>query len=124
MPGDGEGDDTVGVADVPLLVGVSLVAGVVGGVVVGGVVVGGALEDELPVGVGVPVGEEDTVSVSHCQTVVGALSALPGAFDTAGFEARACGAMATVTKTPAAVVSKTPPALRPIDPGRTRAKHM
>jgi hypothetical protein len=41
-----------------------------------------------------------------------------------GGEARACCAMAAVTTNPAAVVSKTPPALRPIDAGRTRAKHM
>jgi hypothetical protein len=92
--------------------------GVVGGGVVGGGVVGGGV-----VGGGVDV--EVDLSVSHCQ-IDGAEFTLPETTPDPlpGGEARACCAMAAVTTNPAAVVSKTPPALRPIDAGRTRAKHM
>jgi hypothetical protein len=83
-----------------------------GGVVCGGVV-GGGVDGEVE------------LSVSHCQ-IDGAEFTLPETTPDPlpGGEARACCAMAAVTTNPAAVVSKTPPALRPIDAGRTRAKHM
>ena len=92
-----------------------------------GVGVGGGLE-ELGDGEGVDVGEDGGVelvlTVSHCQ-IVGVEFTLPETTpDPLGGAAREYGAMAAVTTNPAAVVSKTPPALRPIDDGRTRAKHM
>jgi hypothetical protein len=76
-------------------------------------------------GVDVDVDLDATLSVSHCETD-GEEFTLPEPTPDALLrgEARVCGAMAAVRKIPAAVVSKTPPALRPIDPGRTRAKHM
>jgi hypothetical protein len=84
-----------------------------GGGVVGGGVVGGGVDVEVE------------LSVSHCQ-IDGAEFTLPETTPEPlpGGEARACCAMAAVTTNPAAVVSKTPPALRPIAAGRTRAKHM
>jgi hypothetical protein len=92
--------------------GVLVGGGVVGGGVVGGGVVGGGVDVEVD------------LSASHCQ-IVGAEFTLPETTPAdPGGEARACCAMAAVTTNPAAVVSKTPPALRPIDAGRTRAKHM
>jgi hypothetical protein len=77
------------------------------------------LEELLGVGVGL------AVSASHCQ-IVGLEFAFPVTTPDPPPKdaARVCGAMAAVTNNPAAVVSKTPPALRPIDAGRTRAKHM
>jgi hypothetical protein len=83
------------------------------GVLDGGGVVGGGVDVEVE------------LSVSHCQ-IDGAEFTLPETTPEPlpGGEARACCAMAAVTTNPAAVVSKTPPALRPIAAGRTRAKHM
>lgn len=75
------------------------------------------LEELLGVGVGL------ALSVSHCQ-IVGLEFTVPVTTAPLGDAARVCGAMAAVMTNPAAVVSKTPPALRPIDAGRTRAKHM
>jgi hypothetical protein len=88
-----------------------------------GVLDGGGVVDGGFVGGGVDV--EVELSVSHCQ-IGGAEFTLPETTPEPlpGGEARACCAMAAVTMNPAAVVSKTPPALRPIDAGRTRAKHM
>lgn len=91
--------------------GVLVGGGVVGGAVVGGAVVGGGVDVEVD------------LSASHRQ-IVGAEFTLPETTPDPGGEARVCCAMAAVTTNPAAVVSKTPPALRPIDAGRTRAKHM
>jgi hypothetical protein len=84
---------------------------------------GGGVVDGGVVGGGVDV--EVELSVSHCQ-IDGAEFTLPETTPEPlpGGEARACCAMAAVTTNPAAVVSKTPPALRPIAAGRTRAKHM
>ena len=108
--GDADADVVVGDVDVDVVDGDGLgdLLGVVGGVV-------GGLDG----------GVEVTLSLSHCQ-IVGAEFTLPETTPDPppGDEARVCGAMATVTTNPAAVVSKTPPALRPIDAGRTRAKHM
>ena len=77
------------------------------------------LEELLGVGVGL------VLSVSHCQ-IVGLEFTFPVTTPDPplGDAARVCGAKAAVTTNPAAVVSKTLPALRPIDAGRTRAKHM
>lgn len=96
---------------------------VVGGVValVAGVVVGGGV-------VGACIG-------SHCETVGVELTVpvtvLPGELElsargalTAATEARLCGASAVLTTSAPVVDSKIPPAMRPIDTGRTRAKHM
>jgi hypothetical protein len=88
---------------------------------------------EEPVGVevdvgedeGVDVGEDVTVTVSHCEVGGVAFAPPETTLDpTPGIAAMLCGAMVAVTANPAAVMSKTPPALRPIDAGRTRAKHM
>lgn len=100
--------------DVPVVGGVvALVAGVVVG---GGVVVGACIG-------------------SHCETVGVELTVpvtvLPGELElsargalTAATEARLCGASAVLTTSAPVVDSKIPPAMRPIDTGRTRAKHM
>ena len=74
---------------------------------------------------GVDDGDDDAeaVTASHSYTV-GVELTLPETTFPPGVDARECGAIATVTTNPAAVVSKTPPVLRPNDPGRTRAKHM
>jgi len=84
-----------------------------GGGVVGGGVVGGGVDVEV------------ALTASHCQ-IVGVEFTLPVTTPDPppGAEAQVCGAKPTVTTNPAAVVSKTPPAVRPIDVGRTRAKHM
>ena len=63
------------------------------------------------------------LSVSHCQ-IVGLEFTFPVTTPPLGDAARVCGAIAAITTNPVAVVSKTLPALRPIDAGRTRAKHM
>ena len=97
---------------------------VVGGVValVAGVVVGGGVVVEACIG-------------SHCETVGVELTVpvtvLPGELVlsargalTAATEARLCGASAVLTTSAPVVDSKIPPAMRPIDTGRTRAKHM
>ena len=100
-----------------------------------GVAVGDELDEPVDVGLddgedvglddGEDVGEELTVTVSHCEVGSVEVAALETRLGpTPGIEAKLCGAMAAVTTNPAAVVSKTPPALRPIDAGRTRAKHM
>jgi hypothetical protein len=128
-------------AEVPVAAGgeVSVVAG--GGVTgaddcAGGVVLGvllGELVDGDGVG-DVPVELEEllgvgggllVLSVSHCQ-IVGLEVTFPVTTPdpTLGDAARACGATEAATANPAAAVSKTPPAMRPIATGRTRAKHM
>jgi hypothetical protein len=96
-----------------------VVAGVVGGVVVGGVVVGGVVVGGVVVGGGVV---DVSASGSHCEA--GWLAAVKAAAPGLAVAARLPGARAALTTSPAVVVSKTPPARRPAETGRTRAKHM
>ena len=96
---------------------------VVDGVVllVAGVLLGGVVEEArsgshfLTVGVGLTVPE--TVLPGEPE-----LSARRA--PTAATEARVCGGIAVLTTSAPVVESKIPPAMRPIDTGRTRAKHM
>lgn len=78
---------------------------------------------------------EEACSGSHFLTVGVGLTVpetvLPGEPElsarrapTAATEARPCGAIAVLTTSAPVVESKIPPAMRPIDTGRTRAKHM
>ena len=124
--GEGEGDGDVD-AEVVALWPSLAVPLVDAGADVDGDVDGDELEGLL-LGVDDGVDEGDDVevalSVPHRETV-GVEPTLPETtFDPPGVDAREYGAIAAVTTKPAAVVSKTPPVLRPNDPGRTRAKHM
>jgi hypothetical protein len=91
------------------------------GVLAGGVV--GGVEEGVGVGVGVGVGG----SVSAWQLEIVGLGLKvpvivpPGPPEVAAMLA---GAMNPLTASPAAVTSMTPPANRPMESGRTRAKHM
>jgi hypothetical protein len=99
----------VGVVDVDVL----LIAGVLlGGGVVAGACIGSHFET---VGNGFTVPE----TVLPGEPEPGARGA-----PTAATEARLCGAIAVLTTNAPVVESKIPPAIRPIDTGRTRAKHM
>jgi hypothetical protein len=88
-----------------------------------GLVDGDDVGDVLAELLGVDVGL--ALSGSHCR-IVGLEFTIPVTTPDPppGDTVRVCGTMAAVTANPAAAVSKTPPAIRPIDPGRTRAKHM
>jgi len=104
---------------------VDVVAALVGdGVTVDGVGPDGS-EEFVGVGVGVGVGVDvTTFSSSHFETVVGVAAAARAAATGLEVAARLPGARARLTAIPAVVVSKTPPATRPVETGRTRAKHM
>jgi hypothetical protein len=69
----------------------------------------------LTVGVGLTV----PVTVPPGELALSARGAPPAAT-----EARLCGAIAALTISAPVVESKIPPAMRPVDTGRTRAKHM
>ena len=115
-----------GLEDVDVL-GDVLVPDVLAGVdgfvlLVAGVLVGGGVVDEACNGSHfVTVGVEFTVP----ETVgPGGLELSARGAPTAATEARLCGAIAVLTTSAPVVESKIPPAMRPIDTGRTRAKHM
>lgn len=101
----------VGVVDVGGFV--LLVAGVLLG---GGVVAGGCIGSHFET-----VGSGLTVPVT---VLPGELEPNARGAPTAATEARLCGAIAVLTTNAPVVESKIPPAMRPIDTGRTRAKHM
>jgi hypothetical protein len=123
VSGDGDGDiDAEVVAPWLLAVPLAEDAAEVAGDVLGEPLLGEVTGVDDGVGEGVDV--EVALIVAHCQTVGVELTVPETTFDPPGVDARVCGAIADVTMSPAAVVSKTPPVLRPNDPGRTRAKHM
>jgi hypothetical protein len=136
----GEADVVALVVGVVLPVGDGLVVGVgldeAGGVVpelvVDWVGVGFSLvSDGVGVGVfvGVGVGVDVSFSGSHCEApcpLAAAKAAATGLTAATGLAvaARLPWARAVLTASPAVVVSKMPPAMRPAETGRTRAKHM
>jgi len=101
---------------------VAAVAGVVAGAGVVGAVVVGAVVGVVGVGVGVGVGDGcsgwqlEMVGLDVTVPVM-----VPGVLPLA---ARLSGAMKPLAASPAVVASMMPPAMRPIETGRTRAKHM
>ena len=123
------GVPVVDAGGVPVLCTDDVAAGVVASLVDVSLVDVGAVGDGLEDWLGVVGGVEGgaALSVLHCQ-IVGLEFTFPETTPDPPpplVEARVCGAMAAAVMTsPAAVVSKTAPALRPIDAGRTRAKHM